>query len=46
MPLSTIISTANTVSRGSVGLGPPCSMTVAMMATSIEMTAMVRISVP
>ncbi len=46
IPFSTIIKMANIVSRGSVGFGSPLSMTVARIATSMLMTARVRISVP
>ena len=45
-PLQTIITTANTVSRASVGTGFSPSMMVAISATSITVTASVNSSVP
>ena len=46
MPFSTIIITANMVSRASTGLPLPVSMTAEIISTSIAITAMVRTSVP
>ena len=46
MPLRMIITTANSVSRVSVGLFSPCSMIAVMLATSMKVTESVRISVP
>ncbi len=46
MPFSTIITTANSVSRASVGLFLPCNMTAEMLTTSMNVTEMVRINVP
>ena len=46
-PVQTIITTAKTVSRASVGPPPsPLSMTEAMSATSMIVTATVRTRVP
>ena len=45
-PLQTIITTANTVSRASVGTGLSPSMMVAISATSMMVTASVSSSVP
>ena len=46
MPLSTIITTANSVSRVRVGLFSPCSMTAEMLITSMKVIDRVRMSVP
>ena len=45
-PLQTIITTANTVSRASVGTAFSPSMMVAISATSMMVTASVSSSVP
>ena len=45
-PLQTIITTANTVSRASVGTNLSPSMMVAITATSMMMTDSVSKSVP
>ena len=45
-PLQTIMTTANTVSRASVGAGLSPSMMVAISATSMMVMAMVSSSVP
>ena len=44
--MQTIITTENTASRASVGLFSPWSMSEAMIATSIVVTAIVITSVP
>ena len=46
MPLRMIITTANKVSRARLGLFAPCSMTAAMLATSMKVTDRVRSKVP
>ena len=46
MPLSTIITTANIVSRASVALPLPPYITAAMIVTSMPVTASVRTRVP
>ena len=46
MPLNTIITTANIVSRASEDTGGPVSITAAIIITSMAVMAKVRISVP
>ena len=46
MPPRMIITMANNVSRTSVGLFSPCSITAEMLITSIAVTDSVRTSVP
>jgi hypothetical protein len=46
MPFRMIITTANMVSRASVGFSLPWVITAAMLMTSMKVTERVRINVP